>query len=77
MNTHSSGPVTRDTVSRLLALIHFLDHLQSQCGNLSVVFTCVLMHCLSSDVIRALGGSRAAMLVLQERSDCGSVVAHL
>lgn len=31
---------------------------------------CMFMHCiLSSDVIRALGESRAAMLVLEERRD--------
>lgn len=33
------------------------------------------MYSLSSAVIRALGGSRAAVLVLEERLDCRRVVA--
>lgn len=38
---------------------------------------CVFKCSISSDVIRAFGGSRAPMLVLEERSDCRSVVASL
>lgn len=68
-NTHSSGPVTRDTVKvtcwlqyDALTLVWELQHVVSLCA--------LYLPTLS-------GGSCGGTLVLEERSDCGSVVASL
>lgn len=70
MNTHRSGPVTSDAVKVTRRLKSAAPAVCCQSvGTKVTVCVGVFFPALDLlDVIRALGGSRSAMLVLEERS---------